>query len=303
MRVLITGAHGFIGQYLAKIYAASGFLVYGIGHGHWVQDDLVRLGFECWHTADITIDSLVTYGGDPDIIVHCAGSGSVPFSVAHPYQDFARTVNATATVLEYMRIYCPNAILIYPSSAAVYGSVDTLPIVESIELRPTSPYGAHKVMAEQICHSYASQYNLAVVIVRLFSIYGEGLKKQLLWDACCKMAKGNFIFFGTGNELRDWLHIEDAARLLMLSSSLASTKCPVFNGGSGVGVTVRDVLAHLMQNLGYFEPLVFSGLAKTGDPPGMQADMSRLARLDWSPQIDLREGMQRYVDWFKEECQ
>lgn len=302
MRVLITGAHGFIGRNVAKTYASSGAWVVGIGHGVWTQVELERFGLAAWHSADITIDNLVTYGGEPDVIIHCAGSGSVPFSVAHPYQDFKRTVDTAATVLEYMRIYCPKAALVYVSSAAVYGVVDELPILETSILKPASPYGAHKSMAEQICCSYASNFGLSVVVVRLFSIYGEGLKKQLMWDACCKMANGRFDFFGTGNELRDWLHVEDAGRLLKVAAGLASSACPEVNGGSGIGVPVCDVLTELMNNLGYVQTLTFSGSSRPGDPPGMQADMSTLFSLNWRPIIDWREGVSRYTKWFQQEC-
>lgn len=303
MQILVTGAHGFLGRHVAKMYAAAGASVSGIGHGNWTHEELRRYGIAYWHTADITLDNLVTYGREPDIIVHCAGSGSVPFSVAHPYQDFSRTVDTTAIVLEYIRVYWPKAILVYPSSAAVYGVVESLPINEYAVLKPSSPYGMHKLMAEEICRSYAAQYGLAVVIVRLFSIYGEGLKKQLLWDACSKVTNGKFTFFGTGKELRDWLHVEDASRLLQIVTEIASPNCPAINGGSGIGVSVYDVLSVLIENLGYSQKPNFSGSRRIGDPPGMQADISSVFSLDWHPTISWQEGLSRYASWFKNECQ
>src|SRR5262245_56131981 len=97
--VLVTGSHGFIGRHVARLYAAAGCTVTGIGHGTWNVDEFSQFGLTFWHMADITVDALVTYAGRPDIIIHCAGSGSVAFSMEHPHQDFMRTVATTAEIL------------------------------------------------------------------------------------------------------------------------------------------------------------------------------------------------------------
>src|SRR5690606_30498045 len=201
-------------------------------HGAWGQGEFSRFGLTFWHSADATLDALVTYANEPDVIIHCAGSGSVSFSMSHPYEDYMRTVSSTAAVLEYVRLYSPETSVIYPSSAAVYGQVEYLPIKEHDPMCPVSPYGVHKRMAEELCHSYATNFQISVAIVRLFSIYGEGLKKQLLWDACCKAENKGSCFSGTGQELRDWLHVDDAAHLVHALVPYAATACPIFNGAS-----------------------------------------------------------------------
>ena len=167
---------------------------------------------------------MITYAGEPDVIVHCAGSGSVGFSMTHPYQDFQRTVATTLAVLEYARLYAPRARVAYPSSAGVYGEVQKLPIAETDPLSPASPYGVHKRFAEELCASYAQHFGIAVAVVRLFSVYGAGLRKQLLWDASQKIMRGENRFFGTGEEIRDWLHVEDAASLLIAAAGHASAQ-------------------------------------------------------------------------------
>ncbi len=296
---LVTGACGFIGRHVARKLEAKGWRVTGIGHGAWSRDQWRLWGVDEWYAADITLESLITYGREPALIVHCAGSASVGFSVAHPYQDFLRTAGTTASVLEYARVYAPSSSVVLPSSAAVYGATDQLPTPESAPLRPISPYGAHKRIAEELCLSYSRQYGQAAAIVRLFSIYGSGLRKQLLWDACNKLQQGETQFSGTGAERRDWLNVEDAAELLLRAGERASGACPVANGGSGQSIPVREVLQRVAQSLGREEGLEFSGAVRRGDPTDYQADISVARSWAWKPEIDWRSGVDAYVEWFK----
>jgi UDP-glucose 4-epimerase len=297
---VVTGAHGFLGRHVALHLADAGYTVTGIGHGAWDRAESERYGLTFWHTADITLDELVTYASEPDVIVHCAGSASVPFSMSHPHQDYVRTVSATAGVLEYVRLHSPRTAVVFPSSAAVYGAAERLPIRETDAPHPASPYGVHKHMAENLCRSYADHFGVAVAVVRFFSVYGEGLQKQLLWDACSKAARGDATFFGTGAELRDWLHVKDAASLLQAAALHAAISCPIVNGASGEGLAVRDVLAEILRDYGSTATLTFSGRPRPGDPVGYHADVTAATAWGWRPAVAWREGMRRYVDWFKE---
>jgi len=234
--VCITGAFGFIGRNTAKHYAEKGWQVTGIGHGTWGRSEWKTWGLANWHAADITLDTLVTYAGKPNTIIHCAGSGSVSFSIDHPFQDFQRTVDTTAAVLEFSRIYNPSGCIVNLSSAGVYGNTNKIPIKESSELKPISPYGTHKKIAEDLCLSYAKHHGIKVTTLRFFSIYGEALRKQLLWDACMKLKNNETASFGSGKEIRDWLHINDAVSLIFEAARSASADAPIINGGSGIGI-------------------------------------------------------------------
>ena len=297
-RALVTGAYGFVGRHVARALAREGFAVRGIGHGAWSRDEARLWGVSDWRIADVAIESLTADGGEPDVIVHCAGSGSVGFSMSHPDQDFQRTVATTHAVLEYARTVCPGAAIVIPSSAGVYGVAQTMPIAVGDRLDPVSPYGVHKKMAEDQCRAYGRHFGLRVALVRLFSIYGIGLRKQLMWDACGKIARDDLVFSGTGAETRDWLHVEDAADLLIEAAGHACAECPVVNGGTGEATPISAVVGALAAQLGARAAPRFSGVSRPGDPAHYQAEISGARAWGWAPKRGWRDGVRAYAAWF-----
>lgn len=297
--VLITGAYGFIGRHVARLYGEKGWKVTGMGHGDWSRKEWNDWNIAEWHTCDITLESLLTYAGEPDVIVHCAGGGSVGFSVSHPFQDYQRTVETTAHVLEFVRLHAPRAVIVYPSSAGVYGITTKLPIAEDSLLGPVSPYGVHKKIAEDLLRCYGRHFGVSSAIVRLFSVYGEGLRKQLLWDSCNKVSNGEYRFYGTGNETRDLLHIADAAALLYRVADHASESCPVYNGGAGKGIRVHDIVEEIFKCYSSPSRPEFTGEIRPGDPTHYEADINGALSLGWKPTVSWQTGVRKYVEWFK----
>jgi UDP-glucose 4-epimerase len=297
--VLITGAQGFLGRHAARLFAGQGWRVVGLGRGHWSAQAWPAWGLAAWHSLDVGLEALSGLEERPEAIVHCAGSGTVASVFADPHGEFCNTVGTTAAVLEFIRRHSPETRLVYPSSASVYGEVRELPIAESAPLRPISPYGRFKVMAEELCQEYGRHFGVASARVRFFSLYGPGLDKQLLHDACRKAAAGEYAFFGTGEELRDWLHVDDAAWLLALAVSRAGPGSPVANGASGQGRSVREVLTLLLRHWGAPTGPIFPGTAKPGDPTHFVADVATAASWGFVPRIGLDEGVGAFVAAYK----
>lgn len=297
--MLVTGANGFLGRHVARLLSHKGYTVLGIGHGEWSREEWEPWGLNEWHSADVTLRTLEQHAGTPLAIVHCAGGGSVSFSIDDPIADFERTVVTTAHVLEYVRTAAASCRVVYPSSASIYGTVKKLPIREDCHAAPISQYGVHKLMAEQLVASYARQFKTSAAVVRLFSVYGCGLRKQLLWDACHKFANDDCIFMGTGDEVRDWLHVEDAAELLLAAVDHASVECPTVNGGSGEGITVRDILIHLGRNLLQGDAMPgFCGVRRMGDPSRFIANIEGAKEWGWSPKRHWKQGVEEYAEWW-----
>ena len=299
-RVLITGAYGFIGRYTARAYHNAGFYVIGLGHGTCPVSEARTWGFDEWHNADVDMDSLLSYASDVSIIVHCAGSGSVGFSLSNPMKDFERTVWTTHHVLEYIRTVSPQTRLLYPSSAAIYGDQEALPLTTDMTPNPISPYGVHKSIVEKLCVMYAKQYGVRVAVLRLFSVYGNGLKKQLLWDACRKLSQGISTFWGTGEETRDWVHVSDVAQAFLIAEEKASPECPVVNVGTGHAVKIKDVLGILFEAYGAQEQPSFGGEVNVGNPSHYVADVAAMSEWGWHPSVDLTQGIREYVRWYRE---
>jgi UDP-glucose 4-epimerase len=299
-RILVTGAHGFLGRHTAALFKEKGCSVVGLGHGHWGFQKPFDFGIDDWIEADVDQEGLSHVLGKIDCVIHCAGGSSVGQSVAHPLLEFQRTVNSTVHILEFIRQKHPEAMIIYPSSAAVYGNQPDVPISEISKLAPVSPYGFYKKIAEDLCESYARNFGISAVIIRFFSIYGVGLQKQLLWDACTKLCSGEKAakFYGTGAETRDWLHVQDAVDLIYLLSK-SSAGFEIFNGGSGNRMTVKEILCMLSHEIGLSVEILMGNENKQGDPRHYWADITRLQKLGWAPQHMLKAGLREYVEWFR----
>lgn len=299
--VLVTGGYGFLGRAVARRFRQQGYRVVGIGHGRWAPEEAHAHGFDFWLDAGVTLSSLMTLREPFGLVVHCGGNGSVGFSLTNPLEDFYKTVQGTANLLEFMRLSSSEALLVYPSSAAVYGSKPDRPIRESDALEPISPYGAHKKIVEELLASYSKSYGIRVAVVRFFSIYGPGLTKQLLWDASMRLRAAKDIpavFWGTGEETRDWINSEDAAALISAVSQSAE-RFATINGGSGQRATVKDTLTLLNDALETGSAFVFNQLVREGDPRFYHANVERATALNWTSKVSLESGIQGYANWLR----
>ena len=303
-KVWITGARGFIGRSVARVFADSGHTVIGLGHGAWPEAEHRACGVTEWRNGEVShanLDALAANLGAPAVVVHLAGGSAVGPSYAQPAEDFRRSVLAAGELAEWLRLRAPQARLVMASSAAVYGSGHAGPVAEAAVCAPYSPYGFHKRMAELVLESYARNFGLQVAVVRLFSVYGPGLRKQLLWDACNRLATGvaALELGGTGEEWRDWLHVEDAARLIQLAASHAAAEPWCVNGGTGIATPVREVASCLVRAMGREVPLCFSGRSRSGDPPRLVADTTHLRSLGFAPRWPWQDGVAAYAAWFR----
>ncbi|MDD2974742.1 MAG: NAD(P)-dependent oxidoreductase [Aliarcobacter cryaerophilus] len=301
-KILITGAKGFLGSNVSTHFKNLGYETYGIGHGGLSVEESKEIGLDYWKKDDISIKSILEFEQIFDVIVHCGGSGSVGFSVEHPYDDFKKTVDGTLEVLEYMRVHNPNAKLIYPSSPAVQGECEDAPIKEEYIGKPASPYGYHKKIAEDLCQSYSEKFGLKISIVRLFSVYGNGLKKQLLWDACKKIqnSKEEVTFWGTGEETRDFIHISDVLSLfdkvLEKNSSFM-----IINGGTGVRYPINQIVELIRSYLKKDIKIKFNNQVNIGNPQYYWADIKKIKKINFHNFVKFEDGLNCYVKWFGKE--
>ncbi len=296
--IVILGGAGFIGSHLIDyLIKQTEYLVISIGRGDLgVFNDRVTHYNESISKG--SLERFIPANFSVLAIVNCAGGGNVQASHYDPLGDFYKTTCCTAEVLDYIRCNNQATKFIQLSSAAVYGNCFKLPIDTFAALKPISAYGYNNLLAEKLVDFYADVYGVSASVVRIFSVYGPGLKKQILWDACEKMKKGDSSFFGTGQEIRDFINIHDLVAVLYNAIQLASNAVPVFNCGSGIGISIKELLTKVKSYFPNVKQLHFSGEPKIGDPLGYIADITCSPV---RPSVSIDDGVEDYINWYKRE--
>jgi UDP-glucose 4-epimerase len=300
--LLITGVSGFIGSQAAKYFKTKGLKVVGVDQKSLPQAlvDIVDR-YEQIKLPDERLKELLDEE-KPDFCLHCAGGASVAVSVAHPEEDFRSHVPVTYGLLNGLRLKAPDCKTIYISSAAVYGNPKSLPVKEDSTLEPISPYGYHKMNCELICRQFNYLYRLKVCSVRIFSAYGAGLSKQLLWDIFQKARISKSLkLYGTGDETRDFIHVSDIVKAFEVIFARGDFDASAYNLASGTQISIRKVAQLMLDGMNIDIPIVFNGYVRAGDPKNWEADTRRLRGLGFRPSIDFSFGVERYVNWCYEE--
>jgi UDP-glucose 4-epimerase len=294
MRILVVGADGFIGAHCVAHLRRAGHEVWTASRTERIDDRHLVLS----HT-EAGYERLFA-GRDYDACVNAAGSASVPRSFEDPAADFEANVLTVQRLLVALRAHNPRCALLNFSSAAVYGNPRRLPVRESAPPAPVSPYGFHKLQSEYLLREYHQLFGLRTCSLRVFSAYGPGLRKQLFWDLYQRSrACPHLELFGTGEETRDFIFIDDLLRALDLILVHGRFEGEAVNVASGTEVTVRVAVRTF---LGLLDPglsYAFSGAAKAGDPANWCASVHTIARMGFVPAIPLEEGLARCVQWLK----
>lgn len=296
IKVLITGANGFIGKELMRKFKYYKHVVEGCDWGDVDNKQIFRVDLR-------KITKVVEFldKSKPDIIIHCAGNADVRHSVQYPEVDYERNVTITHNLLFALhKLGMDRTKVIFLSSASVYGNPSVLPISEDTPTCPLSPYAVHKVMCEKLCEYFINNYKMDIKIARIFSAYGSGLRKQIFWDMHKRFINtGKLLMFGTGNESRDYIHIDDVANSIYLMATV-STPHIIFNVANGEELTIRTV-AEIFANKSNIplENIAFNGIVREGDPLNWRADISKMKEIGYAKSVSIEEGLERYCLWVK----
>ncbi len=298
MKLLIIGSKGFIGSHVYRYFAGKP------DYESWACDVVVDYTDSHYFLVDhISSDFNEIFERNKfDICINCAGAASVPDSIKNPFRDFSLNVYHVAMLLEAIRKHGDGCRFINFSSAAVYGNPEKLPISESFSRVPLSPYGQHKLFAEEICKEYHEYFGIGTCSVRIFSAYGPGLKKQILWDIYKKSLQTDRIeLFGTGMETRDFIYIDDIINALHIVMLKGNFDSGIYNVGSGKETTIHELADTMLDEMNYKGELLFSGNERKGDPINWRADISLIRSLNFEPKSSIKAGTKLYVQWLREE--
>lgn len=295
-KILVTGANGFIGRNCMQYFHERGYEVHGID----------RSASNLWgmtiQEVDLLKDDLGKYLNTiaPDVIIHCAGCADVGKSILDPYGDFnGNTVALHKMLFSMKECGLKTTRFIYLSSAAVYGQPESLPISEESNLKPLSPYALHKRMGEDICKYFVENYLFDIKVVRIFSAYGPGLCKQIFWDMNRKVeTTGKLDMWGTGEESRDYIYIDDIMQAFFLLIRDKKQKEIIYNVGNGEEIHIKYVAQVFAEVKGVeVKKIKFNGKIREGDPINWRADISRLEKIGYKQQVKFEDGVRKYVDW------
>ena len=296
MRILVTGAAGFIGSKLVSHFRQAGVSVFVDAESSHATET------RRWPLSPESLRQ-VMQGYRPDFIVHAAGSGTVAKVAAQPALELPANLGAFLAVMQYVQEHAPLAHVALLSSAALYGDAPAVPQVEDQTREPISLYGLAKAQAEQLAAYYARHLRVKSTVVRLFSVYGEGLRKQLLWDAMTKFNRGERDFSGAGTELRDWVHVSDVCCFMDALMEHGQTSLFETYNCAGTPASIAEILDALAQEVGA-GPVVFNGKRRPGDPACLVADCSKAhSLLNWRAETHWQTGVSNYARWFMSQFQ
>ena len=295
-KILITGSHGFLARNTAFLLKNKSYKVYGIGNGKWKKKQYQKWGYDYLVNKEINLKNLLKNFHKFDYIIHCAGSGRVGL----PFQkDYKKNVTTTNSILKFVKLKSPKSKIIFLSSYSVYGNKYHRSIKENFKTKPISNYGINKKFAEDLCLQYSKKFNIDLLIARIASLYGEGLEKQIIFDACFKISNRNYKFFGTGKEIRDFIHISDMTNFIYFFVKRGFKGTNIINCGSGVGQKINKVLKLIINEFNLKIKPIFNKEGVDKNPKILISNIDMLKKLGFLPRKKFKNGIKEYVTWFK----
>ncbi len=313
MRVLVTGAAGFIGSRLSAALLARGDTVTGLDnfndyypvvHKHRNLRDIQQHPKFNLINADLRDAERmleICREFNPESIAHIAAMASVRYSMHHPLVYGAVNVQGTMNLMEAGRqVGCPHVLL--ASTGSVYGQNTPTPFPETAAAdRPLAAYPASKRAMELFAHSFNHLWAMPVTVLRFFNVYGpHGRPDMMPWQWTMAIAAGKEItLYNAGALRRDWTYIDD-----IVEGFIGALDSPrgyrIYNLGCGNPVANTDFVHEIEQLLGK-KALVKNVPAPASEPPVTYADISSARRdLSYNPRVQVPEGLGRFIEWLRQ---
>ena len=313
MKILVTGGAGFIGSALIhQLVSLDGevMVIDNLSTGH-LENVHPACGFRKMDVLDPDFGAAVADFA-PEVIVHLAAQSSVTQSLADPAENDRINLDGTRAVAQ-AAIDCGAVRVVFASSAAIYGDPAELPVREEAPKAPQNPYGASKLKGEAILAEMLKPAGIDYVFGRFANVYGP--RQNAIGEAgviaafCARIAAGKPpIVNGDGSQTRDFIYVGDVVSALILLighdlrfSSIPDVDGPAFNIGTAHGTDLTELLITLRQVTGFHEA------EEHGEAPAGEVHTSILAAdkmaeiLEWSPEVELADGLQATWNWFEEQ--
>lgn len=309
MKVLVTGGAGFIGSHVVDGYLAEGLDVI-------VVDDLSRGAREnlapgvCFYQVDIRDRAAlrsIFEKQQPDLINHHAAQIDVRQAVREPAFDAETNILASIHLLELAIQHGVKRFVYASTGGAIYGEPKILPADEDTPVLPITPYGISKHTVEHYLFLFNILYGLPYVVLRYGNVYGPRQSSKgeagVVAIFCEQMLQGiTPTIYGDGTKTRDYIEVSDVVRANVQALKLGGGE--IFNIASGVRTTDFEIFTAVREALDIppFEPTYAPKRPGEVDHIGLEVTKAR-AKLDWQPQVGLRDGIQKTADWFRRRLQ
>ena len=309
MRVLITGASGFAGGYLARACADAGDEVIGVSRRGAVPPGCGR-GVALDLSTDPAAVRACVASARPDVVYHLAALTAVGRSWEDPPETMHANVSGDLAVLEALRFEAPQARVVWTSSCQVYGVPDALPVDEDGALRPDNPYGVSKAAGDLLAAVYADAFGLDLVRVRPFNHTGPGQPGGFIASslaqqgAAARLSRAAAISVRTGNPAtrRDFTDVRDVIRAYRLLAS--GSVRGVFNVSSGVSISAAEqvqLLGRLIAPI-EVEHIVDPVQVRAHEVMDLRGANRRIFEaVGWRPSISFEQTMRETIEWWESE--
>src|ERR1044071_2769422 len=262
MRILVTGGAGFIGSHLVEKLLAAGHQVVILDDFNDFYDPQIKQANIAGFAEDVTVCHVDLRDGQSvrnlfhrekfNAIAHLAARAGVRPSIQHPQLYYDTNVSGTLHLLEAARVTGVER-FVFVSSSSVYGASKTAPFSENQHLTQTlSPYGATKVAGEFLCSTYSHLYQMRVVALRYFTVYGPRQRPDLaIHQFSRRIFAGQPIDqFGDGSTRRDYTYIDDIIQGTMATLAYDGPLYDIFNLGESQTIKLKDLISAIEEGLG-----------------------------------------------------
>lgn len=315
LKVLITGCAGFIGSTIAEKLIERGYRVIGIDcFTNYYSPKLKyfnlsrlskNLNFQLikLDISKASFDHLLNIVKCVNYVIHEAAQPGVRESWGRNFQKYVRhNIIATQKIIEAVSKVRGIKRFIFASSSSVYGNIGKCMIGEDIKPKPVSPYGITKLAGEALCQAYRENYDLPLVILRYFTVYGPRQRPDMAFHKFIKaMLKNETIkIYGDGSQARDFTYVDDVAEATIKALECNEAIGEIINIGSGSPIQLLDAIKIIANIIGTEPKIVFHKEQK-GDVKFTYADISKAEKiLNWRPSTKFRDGLENQISWIKQ---
>ncbi|WP_419957283.1 NAD-dependent epimerase/dehydratase family protein [Psychrobacillus psychrotolerans] len=296
MKVLVTGAAGFIGSYVVKALVKENFSVIALDNlSTGKASNLVKdIPF---YEIDITEKALenVFQEESPDYLIHLAAQSSVIESMSNPVEDCQANLFGTLNILRYARQYGVKKCVI-ASTAAVYGNPNIFPVVEDSKLSPLSFYALSKLSAENYILLYEKLFNLKSTILRFSNVYGPRQPNGVITSHIKCLVEGEIPTIYDGNQTRDFIYVKDVASACI--QSMLSEQTGIYNISSNTELSIKQLYKEIADLMDVHTEAVYEILREGEIERSVLSNFKAMDSLGWSPIYHIEEGLKETIHYY-----